>query len=181
MNILKDICVLAESTLFCKNKWQLDLLFPESEIMDTGKKRHVCVVCDKTFAYPSHLAMHLKTHSEERPYMCVTCHAGFKRKDHLINHTMTHTGEKPYLCEICGKNFSTSFHLSRHKETHEKQFLCVVCCAGFEKARDLVNHMGIHTGGKPYLCNCGKTFAKRYQLTNHKKTHNINFEYFYVQ
>ena len=53
------------------------------------KRGHECDVCEKVFGYPSHLARHMHTH----------------------------TNEKPYECDVCEKCFSDSGNLKRHKRT----------------------------------------------------------------
>ena len=56
-----------------------------------GEKRkrtqqHECDVCEKMFGSPSQLAIHMRIH----------------------------TNEKPYECDVCEKRFTTSSDLQRH-------------------------------------------------------------------
>ena len=69
------------------------------------KQAHLlCGLCDKTFANPHNLSVHLKTHSknddsndtqskkEKREFPCPTCMKIFKTSSHLKRHMITHTG-----------------------------------------------------------------------------------------
>lgn len=65
-------------------------------------RNHVCSVCNKAFSY-SHLLLHMRTHTNEKPYECNICQSRFSLNCNLKRHMMIHTGEKPYKCDVCGK------------------------------------------------------------------------------
>ncbi|XP_075441615.1 zinc finger protein 236 isoform X2 [Ascaphus truei] len=49
---------------------------------------------------------------------------------------------------------------------------CSYCPKSFKKPSDLVRHIRIHTGEKPYKCDeCGKSFTVKSTLDSHVKTH----------
>ncbi|XP_053324282.1 zinc finger protein 236 [Spea bombifrons] len=49
---------------------------------------------------------------------------------------------------------------------------CTYCPKSFKKPSDLIRHIRIHTGEKPYKCDeCGKTFTVKSTLDSHVKTH----------
>ncbi|KAF8512611.1 hypothetical protein BU17DRAFT_96139 [Hysterangium stoloniferum] len=69
-------------------------------------KRHRCDYCGKRFGMPSHLQIHLRTHTAERPFTCEFpgCHKTFTVRSNLSRHMRTHAkadfakdeGENPF-------------------------------------------------------------------------------------
>ncbi|XP_021935186.1 zinc finger protein 37 homolog isoform X2 [Zootermopsis nevadensis] len=138
------------------------------------KKNIVCPECGKTFSQKHQLALHMTSHSGEKPYDCTECGKKFARRRQLTVHMFTHTGEKPFLCPICGESFGRSDTLTKHMRSHtgEKPFHCAVCGNNFGRRSTLTNHMRAHMGEKPYLCTeCGWRFVQSYDLTKHMRSH----------
>ncbi|KAF4950705.1 hypothetical protein FSARC_13103 [Fusarium sarcochroum] len=117
-----------------------------------SRKRYVCngPSCKKSFTQKTHLDIHRRTHTGDKPYECdfPGCHLTFSQLGNLKTHRRRHTGERPYSCERCGRRFAQRGNVRAHMQTH--------------------------VGLKPFVCildDCNKTFS---QLGN-MKTHQNNF------
>lgn len=115
------------------------------------KMRHsdpafMCNECGKLFTTKLSLNLHLRSHSDDRPYKCGICLAAFKAEKTLSDHQLIHTQEKPHECDVCKRRFRT---LSQMK-----------------------SHWFLHTGLRPYVCLiCNKDFNRPWNLRLHMKTH----------
>ncbi|KAM4614835.1 uncharacterized protein ACJ7VT_010072 isoform 3-T3 [Polymixia lowei] len=89
--------------------------------------------------------------------------------------TPTAKGTTKHTCCQCGKSFRSSLEVKRHrKSTHSRKqlFDSDQRQKRFKTKRRLEQHLGAHSGVKPYVCSyCGKGFSLSSILNSHLRTH----------
>ncbi|KAF1967035.1 zinc finger protein-like protein OZF [Bimuria novae-zelandiae CBS 107.79] len=109
-------------------------------------KRYVCSIpdCGKAFYQKTHLDIHRRAHTGDKPFECKTCGQSFSQLGNLKTHERRHTGERPYNCEICGKAFAQRGNVRAHKIVHQqiKPFTCKLdqCGKQFTQLGNLKSH-----------------------------------------
>ena len=84
-----------------------------------GEEPFSCTQCGEKFnslhLYRKHMNQH---NSEDKGTECEECGLKIRFKSHVKVHMRTHTGEKPYKCGVCGRAFAQSCILTTHMRTH---------------------------------------------------------------
>lgn len=170
------VCKQPCENLFEKRKHERQTHF------DKTVERWICPTCTKNLASLESLYRHVLQHDDncKLPFICDQCGSSFSQKHHMATHMTTHSDERPYICDICpahkNKSFSTigglrlhikCFHqrksshacdkcdrvftyntdLRRHRRSHggvEKKHACLVCDRRFYEPKDLRLHMEQH-------------------------------------
>ncbi|CAI7583258.1 unnamed protein product [Penicillium pancosmium] len=131
------------------------LLTSEGQLSRSGKQRkYTCTLpdCGKSFAQKTHLDIHTRAHTGDKPFICKepSCGQRFSQLGNLKTHQRRHTGEKPYKCDLCHKSFAQRGNVRAHKTTHlqAKPFTCLLddCGKNFTQLGNLKSHQNkFHT------------------------------------
>lgn len=124
--------------------------------------------------------------------LCHLCGREFRCRSQLAIHLQTHTGERPHLCDVCGRKFARQHQLSRHKllvhasrggeDTSQSApfacgedtlppapFTCGVCGKRLKTEALLAAHAHVHSADRPHRCSaCLRTFHRAACLKQHQ-------------
>lgn len=157
---------------------------PSKTVVIIGKKEVEnvnCDICGEDFESKSELSEHVLEHNQ-KSHKCLFCDRSFMkvmtlRKHYQEDHPDANPyKEKKYQCSLCPKRYLTDFLLGQHMLSHEnlKSQKCALCDFATNTLYDLKNHFRrIHQASKDFECtekNCGKTFKRRCDMENHRKS-----------
>ncbi|KAI5645655.1 zinc-finger double domain-containing protein [Phthorimaea operculella] len=80
-------------------------------------KRYMCDVCGHTTRQYANLMVHMRTHTQEKPYECPHCDRRFSMPSNRDRHIVVHTGEKKFQCQHCSRRFTQSSAVKLHIQT----------------------------------------------------------------
>ncbi|KAE8360053.1 hypothetical protein BDV27DRAFT_149031 [Aspergillus caelatus] len=124
------------------------MMAEEAQSRSGKKRKYICTLphCGKSFAQKTHLDIHTRAHTGDKPFICKepSCGQRFSQLGNLKTHQRRHTGEKPFSCDICQKRFAQRGNVRAHKITHQhaKPFTCLLddCGKQFTQLGNLKSH-----------------------------------------
>lgn len=147
----------------------------------TGSRHH-CPECGLECMSKAALNIHMKSHSDDRPFRCDLCPKAFKVNGNLLAHKRRHestTTEIRFVtCDICKINVREAY-LATHMRRHTENLLkCIQCNQKFVLPHQLKKHMLVHSEQRDFQCDlCPKMFKAKHTLVAHRRIHLGDFLY----
>ena len=76
--------------------------------------------CDFVSAYPGNVKVHMRRHTNEKPFVCDICRKDFKFQSNWKNHIMTHPEMNAVKCKHCNRKISQE-NIESHVEKCSKR------------------------------------------------------------
>lgn len=77
---------------------------------------YICDRCSLLCSDLSMLKVHMRKHTNEKPFSCHVCNRRFAQKGNLNTHLANvHSSHKQFICDICSKQFAQRKTLDKHQ------------------------------------------------------------------
>lgn len=120
----------------------------------TRQRKHLCLVCSKSFFTAYLLRLHMQTHSGDKPYVCHQCGRRYASRSSLLCHQRYSHFAQPRPCPECGKQFKSLRVVKQHMRSVHRSSLhkCPHCGLEFRQRDWLDWHIITHSTQQPFTC-----------------------------
>lgn len=139
-------------------------------------KEFKCDVCAREFTLSANLKRHMLIHASVRPFQCHVCFKTFVQKQTLKTHMIVHLPVKPFKCKVSeARGVLRPVKTGSHRDgagrgTDYCALVSQVCGKSFNRMYNLLGHMHLHAGSKPFKCPyCTSKFNLKGNLSRHMK------------